>query len=78
MADQRILYQKWEASSPTVRKESVLFTSMLGAHQGRVIGVYDIPGAFLHAKQTDLTYVRMTDDAAKLLLMFLLIHIKDT
>jgi hypothetical protein len=40
---------------------------MLDAHEERVIGVYDIPGAFLHAKQTDLTHVRMTDDAAKLL-----------
>jgi hypothetical protein len=68
---QRDLYQKWEAYSPTVRTESVLFTSMLDAHEGRIVGVYNIPGAFLHAKQTDLTYVRMTGDAAKLLVEIL-------
>jgi hypothetical protein len=68
---QRNLYQKWEASSPTVRTELVLFTSMLDAHEGRILGVYDIHGAFLHANQTDLTYVRMTDDAAKLLVEIL-------
>ena len=65
---QRNLFQKWEASSPTIRTKSVLFTSMLDAYEGRAVGVYDIPGAFLHAKQTDLPYVRMTDDAAKLLI----------
>jgi saccharopine dehydrogenase-like NADP-dependent oxidoreductase len=54
---QRNVYQKWEASSPTVRTESVLFTSMLDAHEGRVIGVYNIPGAFLHTKQTDLIWI---------------------
>jgi hypothetical protein len=61
---QRSLYQKWESSSPTVRTESVLLTPMIDAYKERTVGVYDIPGAFLHAKQTDLTYVKMTDEAA--------------
>jgi hypothetical protein len=60
---QRSLYQKWESSSPTVRTESVLLTPMIDAYKERTVGVYDIPGAFLHAKQTDLTYVKMTDEA---------------
>jgi hypothetical protein len=61
---QRNLYQKWEAFSPTVRTESVLITAMVDAYEGRTVGVYDIPGAFLHAHQTDITYVKMTDEAA--------------
>jgi hypothetical protein len=60
---QKSLYQKWESSSPTVRTESVLLTSMIDAYEERTVGVYDIPGAFLHAKQTDLTYVKMTGEA---------------
>jgi hypothetical protein len=40
---QRNLYQKWEASSPTVRTESVLITAMVDAYEGTTVGVYDIP-----------------------------------
>jgi hypothetical protein len=65
---QRNLYQKWEASSPTLRTELVLITAMINAYEGRTIGVYDIPGSFLHAHQTDITYVKMTDEAATLLI----------
>jgi hypothetical protein len=65
---QRNLYQKWEASSHTVRTELVLITAMIDAYEGRTIGVYDIPGAFLHAHQTDITYVKKTDEAATLLI----------
>jgi hypothetical protein len=62
---QRSLYKKWESSSPTVGIESVLITSMLYAYEERIVGVYDIPGAFLHAKQTDLTCIKMTDETVK-------------
>jgi hypothetical protein len=64
---QRNLYRKWEVSSPTVGTESALFTSMLDIHEERVIGVYNKPVPFLHAEQTDLTCVKMTDNAATLL-----------
>jgi hypothetical protein len=60
---QKCLYQKWESSSPTVRTVSGLLTSMIDAYKERTVGVYNIPGAFLHAKQTDLTYLKMTDEA---------------
>ena len=65
---QRILYQKWESSSPTVRTESVLTTSVIDAYEQRIIGVYNIPGAFLHAEQTDLTYIKMAGEAAECLI----------
>jgi hypothetical protein len=38
---------------------------MLYAYEERIVGVYDIPGAFLHAKQTDLTCIKMTDETVK-------------
>jgi hypothetical protein len=65
---QRSLFQKWESSSPTVRTESVLTTSIIDAYKRRVVGVYDIPGAFLHAEQTDLTYIQMAGEAADFLI----------
>jgi hypothetical protein len=65
---QQQIYEKWEASSPAVRTESVIITSVIDAHEGRKVGVYDIPGAFLYAKQPDATYIRMTGDLAKLLM----------
>ena len=65
---QRILFQKWESSSPTVRTESVITTSVVDAYEQRTIGVYDIPQAFLHAEQTDLTYIKMAGEAADFLI----------
>jgi hypothetical protein len=59
---QKSLYQKWESSSLTVRTESVLLTSIIDAYKERTVGVYNLPGAFLHAKQTDLTYIKMTGE----------------
>jgi hypothetical protein len=37
-------------------------TSMILACEERIVGVYNIPGAFLQAKQTDLSYVKMADE----------------
>jgi hypothetical protein len=37
---QRKLYEKGEASSPTVRTESVLITSVVDAYEERAVGVY--------------------------------------
>jgi hypothetical protein len=50
------------------RTESVLITSVIDAYKQRVVGVYDIPRAFFHAKQMDLTYIKMTGEAADLLI----------
>jgi hypothetical protein len=36
---QKNLFQKWESSSPTIRTESVLITSMIDAYEGILIGV---------------------------------------
>jgi hypothetical protein len=47
-----------------------LTTSIINAYNQRVLGVYDIPGAFLHAEQTDLTHIKMAGEAADFLFGF--------
>ena len=44
---QRILYNKHDASSPTVETELVLLMSIIDSAEERAVGIYDIPGAFL-------------------------------
>jgi hypothetical protein len=41
-----------------------LTTSIIDAYEQRVVGIYNIPGAFLHAEQTDLIYIKIADKAA--------------
>ena len=48
---QREIYDKEEATSPTVALESILLTAEIDAHKRRDVAVVDIPGSFL---QTDL------------------------
>jgi hypothetical protein len=62
------LYEKWESSSPTVKAESVLITSIVEAFEKQIVGVYDIPGAFLHAQQTDVVCVKMSGEIAAFLM----------
>jgi hypothetical protein len=46
---QRDYIPKENTASPTVMTDSVMITSAIDAHEGRVIKTMDIPGAFLHA-----------------------------
>jgi hypothetical protein len=65
---QRKIYEKWKALLPTVWTESVLITSAVEAFEKQMMGVYDSPGAFLHAKQTDLVNVKMTGEITAFLM----------
>jgi hypothetical protein len=65
---QRFLYDKHEASSPTVKTESVILTSVIDAAEEREVAVYDIPGAFLHAELPDIVHMKVTGDLARLLI----------
>ena len=65
---QRYLYKKWEASSPTVKTESVLLTSLIEAKEKRTVGVYDIPGAFLHSKLEETVHMKVSGVLAKCLI----------
>ena len=51
---QRLLYDKSEASSPTVKMESVFLTQ-----EGRQVAVYDISGAFLHSELPDIVHMKV-------------------
>jgi len=64
---QRILYNKHDAYSPTVKTESVLLTSIIDAAEERSVGIYDIPGAFLHSKLPDIVHMKMTGAMLKCL-----------
>jgi hypothetical protein len=46
---QRGDWTKQDTTSPTVATESVFLTAVIEAHEGRDVGCFDIPGAFLHA-----------------------------
>ena len=45
---QRAYIRKEDAFSPTVANESVFITSVISAHDKRLVSCYDVPGAFLH------------------------------
>jgi hypothetical protein len=68
MGGHREVYFKNGNFFPTVRTESVLTISIIDAYKQRVVGVYNILGAFLHAEQTDLTYIKMAGEAADFLI----------
>ena len=54
---QRSLYSKEDASSPTVRTESVLLSLVIDAMEERDIAIVDVPGAFLRARLEEIVHV---------------------
>ena len=46
----KYLRQDETVASPTVGLESILSTLLVDAHEGRAVGIFDIPGAYLHAE----------------------------
>ena len=64
---QRGLYDKEEATSPTVALESVLLTSVIDTNEGRDVVVVDIPGAFLQSDQDDDVWLAIDGALAELM-----------
>ena len=54
---QRLLYSKEDATSPTVKTESVLITALIDAIEERDVAIVDIPGAFLRAMLEEVVHV---------------------
>ncbi len=50
---------KEEAASPTVALESVFVTAAINARENREVVTINIPGAFLHATNSDYVVMRM-------------------
>ena len=66
---QRELFEKQDATSPTVTTESIFLTSMIEALEGRDVACFDIPGAFLHAENDDEVIMLLKGRLAELLVM---------
>jgi hypothetical protein len=64
---QRNKITKMEASSLTVAMESALLSCTIDEMESRDVGIVDVPGAFMHAKNEDLTHVKLAGKMAKLL-----------
>ena len=59
---QRDKIMKQESASPTVATESVFITAVVDTHEGRMVKIVDVPGAFMHPDQDDLVHVRFTGE----------------
>jgi hypothetical protein len=66
---QRMFYEKHEASSPTVKTESVIVLSAVqDAAKERSVAITDIPGAFLNARLEELVHMVLVGPLADLLI----------
>jgi hypothetical protein len=63
------MFEKYEASSPTVKTELVILNSVIDVSEEQVIGVYNIPGAFLHSKLDEVVHMKVTGVLATFLVM---------
>ena len=65
---QRDKIPKHESASPTVSTESVFLTAVVDAHEGQVVKIIDVPGAFMQADQDDLVHIQFTGEMVEKLL----------
>ena len=65
--NQRNLYTKEETSSPTVSNDALMLSLMIDAMEGRDVATADVQGAYLHAKMTDFTLLRMEGDSVDIM-----------
>ena len=54
---QRAYTPREEASSPTISLESLMALLLIDAHEGRDVAIFDVPGAYVHAKLPDDKFV---------------------
>ncbi len=59
------MLQRNRVASPTVALESVFVTSTIDARENREVMTINIPGAFLHAANTDYVVMQMNGTLAK-------------
>jgi hypothetical protein len=65
---QRLLYDKHESSSPTVKTESVILSAVQDAVEGQTVAVTDIPGAFFNARLEELVHMVLVELLTDLLI----------
>ena len=54
---QRAYTPREEASSPTIALESLMATLLIDTHEERDVAIFDVPGAYLHAKLPEDKFV---------------------
>ena len=64
---QRLYIPQDEACSPTVATEAVLITAVIDGNERRIVGIYDVSGAFLQAYMDDFVVVVFEDDMVDLM-----------
>ena len=60
-------YVKSEWASPTVSTDGVIITSVIEAHQGCDVAVFDLPNAFLNAINSEQTLILLKGKLAELM-----------
>ena len=53
------LYNKDDITSPTISTDALMMTLVVDAMEERVVGIGDVPGAYLQADMDDLVYMKM-------------------
>ena len=70
MADgskQHSLYNKDNITSPTISTDVLMMTLVIDAMEERVVGIGDIPRAYLQANMTDLVYMKMRGESVEVM-----------
>ena len=59
---QRAYVPKEEATSPSLAHETFIATSIIDAHERRVVALFDVPGAFLHTEFDKFVLLKFEDE----------------
>ena len=60
-------YDKADGSSPTVTTESIFFTGVVDAREGRAVAVLDVANAFLHAHNDERVLMLLRGKLAEMM-----------
>jgi hypothetical protein len=66
---QREIFEKQDATSPTIATESIFLTALIDALEQRHVACFDIPGAFLHAETDEDVIMMLKGRLAELMVM---------
>jgi hypothetical protein len=62
------MYEKSETSSPTVSTDSLMYSMIIDAREGRDVATADVVGAYLNADMDSFTLMKLTGQAVEIML----------
>jgi hypothetical protein len=65
---QRSMYEKSETSSPTVSTDSLMYSAIIDAKEGRDVATADVVGAYLNADMDRFTLMKLMGEAVTIML----------